>query len=292
MNVFNAVMRTSLEGVGVRKSCSCRDDCDGCPEDVPYADQTRGAGVSHQRSSIPRDVWNNTSVVGGVVPSWGSPAPQLWFGPSTPLAHLCASLSAQIVALRARIDAIWAAIRRAVGRDADQVRAAWNAARSGCRPANPRNPCQPLWDAWQASPLDGPGVAVRNGIWHVWNACTINQSLFSGGFGAQRVICNYLIDYARRLEQQVAMNAGVTPPYTYENDIAVLDEQLTDLEAELANCVHGNPYRPPPERDFSECKNKWTRWGCRLCCESKCEPGFSHDFCVEPCVNESCNQVL
>jgi len=160
-------------------------------------------------------------------------------GPSQgPASNACAQISAQIEAMNARIEGMWRMMRAALGAEnADRLRGTWRAARAACAAVTTSDPCQALWDSWQASPVEGPGVAMRNAIWHVWNQCTINRVQFAAASGPNGFLCYLLRENARRIERDLSTRRGVTPPYNYERDIEPLERELDALGVLLVECI-------------------------------------------------------
>lgn len=214
-------------------------------------------------------------------------------GPSPgPASHLCASLSAEIVALNARIERMWASLGDALGsNNAQSLRGVWRAARMACSALVASDPCQALWDSWQASPLEGPGVALRNAIWHVWNECTLSSSRFAAASGPGGFLCYLLRENARRAERGFVARAGVTPPYNYERDVEPLEDTLKSLQQMLVQCIGSG--RLEPSRDpqhpgrCNQCSvdhpDNWLDcWGCcNDCCGAK--DGRCYDTCSMRC---------
>ena len=161
-------------------------------------------------------------------------------GPSSmPTSNLCVTLANQIATISATIGARWAAIRAVLGPDADRLHRLWQIAQRGCMPQSARDPCQVFWDAWEASPLEGPGVSIRNALWHVWNACTLNPSLHAGALGPNGFFCYLLRENARRVERGFAARGMTSPPFSYEHDIEPLEREVDGLRAMLQECLNG-----------------------------------------------------
>lgn len=245
--------------------CGCGGGCSGEKKATPVhpllgraLERFELLGQNDIGASLP-STWLESSI-GRVTHGLGS-AP----GPGS---NPCAALSAQIVVLHDRIDAMWRRMRDALGTEsADRLRGTWRAARAACAAVTASDPCQALWDSWQASPLEGPGVALRNAIWHVWNQCSVNRAQFVAASGPNGFLCYLLRENARRLERDLSTRRGVTPPYNYERDIEPLERVIEQLVDSLRQCLSGGQGQTPEPYCGDVCE---PGAGCATCCLFQC----------------------
>lgn len=203
-------------------------------------------------------------------------------GPSsTPASNLCVTLANQIATISAMIEARWAAIRAVLGPDADRLRRLWQIAQRGCSPQSARDPCQVFWDAWEASPLEGPGVSIRNALWHVWNACTLNPALHIGALGPNGFFCYLLRENARRVERGFASRSMTSPPFTYEHDIEPLERERDSLVIQLDQCRFVDRHPSPGRLQCGEKCGGSDRDSCISCCHFFCPDNLSE--CTSQC---------
>lgn len=266
---------SAVGGCGGKSGCGCKGgDCGG----------GGGATVRHD-------------VMGRVLKAWellplaiSSNVPvsvrSAGHGPPAPGARLCDALSREVQAIRDELQ------RRGAryGGGWDEVANAWEDARRTCTARDPMHLCAALGQAYTRSPLEGAGVATRNAIWHMWNACsvafsvgTLNQGTLEG---YRRLACLAALHRARDTESRVRSRLG-NPDLSYERDIAPLVARLASAERALRECFNPTsgsldwPFPRPP--NYENCRNVgWLR--CPGCCTDECgENQGCYDDCTKVC---------
>lgn len=153
----------------------------------------------------------------------------------------------------------------------DRVAQAWNAARRACAASTQNDLCVALGDLFTRSPLEGPGVAIRNAVWDLWSRCVLGQI---DALRYRWFLCWSAIEYARAVEREAAERQGRTPSIDYERDIAPLDAEIVALEVAYQRCLTGAPSTSPP-LERRTCQNIGSG-GCsngrKRCTYGNCEP--------------------
>lgn len=221
-----------------------------------------------------------------VPPSSGSDLPKPIYGPVVPIGSAPAQGASLCSGILDTINRLMRERQRLLEtfgpRDiSDPVTEAWNAARRACAAADQRELCVALGDLFTRSPLSGPGVAIRNAIWDLWNQCVL------GLIDASRYhwfLCWAAVEYAREVERQARERLMRTTPIDYARDILPLDVEIARLEREYRTCLStgGQGTGMPPVRPA--CGEHCSGEFCEFCCGGACvgDPA-GRDACVARC---------